>query len=76
MSIKQKFKSMCEYINVSDKGVFYPYDTKNFIGELLQFKNDPDYPILKEKMDNLVILINSDHSLIVKDASTELWDLI
>jgi len=32
--------------------------------------------MLKEKMMNLVCLINSDNSLIDKDVETELWNMI
>ena len=34
------------------------------------------FPILKEKMDNLIVLINNDHSLADKDVSNELWNMI
>lgn len=74
--IKEKFEKMCEYINVSENGLFFPYITENFIEELDNFKKDPDYPVLKEKMDNLIELVNKDHSLIEKDISEELWDMI
>lgn len=74
--IKEKFEKMCEYINVGENGLFFPYITENFIEELNNLKKDPDYPILKEKMDNLIKLVNKDHTLIDKDISKELWNMI
>jgi hypothetical protein len=32
--------------------------------------------MLKEKMENLLNIINKDNSLVDKDVETELWDLI
>lgn len=74
--IKEKFEKMCEYINVGENGLFFPYMVESLIDELNVFKNDVDYPILKSKMDNLIELVNKDHSLIDKDISEELWDMI
>ena len=76
MNIKEKFEKMCGFINNGENGLFYPYIVEDFIDELYEFKVDKDYPILKEKMDNLIVLVNKDHSLIDKDISEELWDLI
>jgi hypothetical protein len=32
--------------------------------------------MLKEKMENLLNIVNKDNSLLNKDVETELWDLI
>ena len=60
------------YTDSFDKLDKFVKDHENFI----YWSEDEDYPILKEKMDNLIVLVNSDHSMIDKDISEELWDLI
>jgi hypothetical protein len=75
-NIKEKFEKMCGYINVDEKGLFFPYIVIDLVEELNSFKQDSDYPILKQKMDNLIKLVNSDSSVLDKDISEEIWDMI
>ena len=76
MDIKQKFERMCDLILVEKNTLSFPYiDLKNN-DDFIYWSEDEDYPILKEKMDNLIVLVNNDLSLIQKDISEELWDLI
>jgi hypothetical protein len=61
---------MCELISVNSKGQFF-FDSVDV--EFTELYNDTDYPVLKEKMDKLIGLINEDNSLIEKDVQDELW---
>jgi hypothetical protein len=61
---------MCELISVNSKGQFF-FDSVDV--EFTEVYNDTDYPVLKEKMDKLIGLINEDNSLIEKDVQDELW---
>lgn len=65
-----KFVNMCELISVDSKGQFF-FDSVDV--EFTEVYNDTDYPVLKEKMDKLIGLINEDNSLIEKDVQDELW---
>ena len=65
-----KFVDMCELISVDSKGQFF-FDSVDV--EFTEVYNDTDYPVLKEKMDKLIGLINEDNSLIEKDVQDELW---
>ena len=65
-----KFVNMCELISVDSKvGTFLTLLMQNFT----EVYNDTDYPVLKEKMDKLIGLINEYNSLIEKDVQDELW---
>ena len=74
--IKQKFEKMCELAYIGKNGISFPYDDLVYDQDLSFWLEDKDYPFLKEKMDNLIKLVNSDHSLVDMDISDELWDLI
>lgn len=65
-----KFVNMCELISVNSKGQFF-FDSVDV--EFTEVYSDTDYPVLKEKMDKLIGLINEDNSLIEKDVQDELW---
>lgn len=65
-----KFVNMCELISVNSKGQFF-FDSVDV--EFTEVYNDTDYPVLKEKMDKLIGLINEDNSLIERDVQDELW---
>jgi len=62
--VDHKGKLVCLYSNIE-------YD-ENFSN----IYNDRNYNMLKEKMENLLNIVNKDNSLINKDVETELWDLI
>jgi hypothetical protein len=65
-----KFVDMCELIGINSNGQFF-FDSVDV--EFTDVYNDTDYPVLKEKMDKLISLINEDNSLIEKDVQDELW---
>jgi len=76
MDIKEKFERMCDLILVEKNTLSFPYTDLKNNDDFIYWSEDEDYPILKEKMDNLIVLVNNDLSLIEKDVSEELWDLI
>jgi hypothetical protein len=63
-------------IFIGANGFQFPFDDVDHDDDLIQIRESVDYPVLKSKMENLIILINKDNSLINKDVETELWDLI
>jgi len=75
-SLLEKFVDMCSLLEAGDDKFFFPFDTVEHSLEYDTLSSDKDYPMLKEKMMNLVCLINSDNSLINKDIETELWNMI
>jgi hypothetical protein len=76
MIIKQQFTELCKMIFIGSNGFQFPFDDVDHDDDLIQIRESVDYPVLKSKMENLIILINKDNSLINKDVETELWDLI
>jgi hypothetical protein len=63
-------------IYINSNGFQFPFDNIDHDDDLIQIRESIDYPVLKSKMENLIILINKDNSLLNKDVETELWDLI
>ena len=76
MIIKQQFTELCKMIFIGSNGFQFPFDDIDHDDDLIQIRESVDYPVLKSKMENLIILINKYNSLINKDVETELWDLI
>ena len=76
MIIKQQFTELCKMIFIGSNGFQFTFDDVDHDDDLIQIRESVDYPVLKSKMENLIILINKDNSLINKDVETELWDLI
>ena len=76
MIIKQQFTELCKMIFIGSNGFQFPFDDVDHDDDLIKIRESVDYPVLKSKMENLIILINKDNSLINKDVETELWDLI
>lgn len=81
MKIKEKVKSIISTMEVSfeDKGFDYFEDMM-----ISNFSNDPDFSIIKEKMDNLVNLLTTKQSESQKsfedfldlDFEDEIWYMI
>lgn len=74
--IKADFVKMCESLEITSSGLFFPYEMIEIDSDLSEISKSSHYKILKEKMDNLINLVNSDNSLINKDIEKELWNLI
>lgn len=77
IDIKLKFVEMCKLIFINGKGEFvFPID--NLIHDLdySEFLNHSDWSILESKMENLITLINKDHSILELDVEDEIWEMI
>lgn len=75
--IKDKFVEMCKLIFINVKGEFvFPIDSLLYDNDYQDFLNHTDWPILENKMKNLISIMNSDISILGKDVETEIWDLI
>lgn len=74
--LKYKFAEMCMFIEPSSNGMMCPFEDFESDDDLSYISLDKDYPILKEKMEKLLVLINEDMSLLNKDIETELWEMI
>jgi len=74
--LKENFVRMCKLIEVTSNGIQFPDDIAEFDTDFKDVYESSDYPMLREKMDNLIKLINSDMSLVDKDIEDELWYMI
>jgi hypothetical protein len=75
-NVLEKFVDMCSLIQNNDQKIFFPFDTVEYTTDYSYLTEDKDYDFLKEKMSNLITLLNQDNSLIEKDIETELWNMI
>lgn len=81
MNLKEKVSSIVSTIEENDN-----HDGFNYFEELMnnKYSNDPDFHIIKEKMDNLIVLLNkvnkegeeSFEKFQDLDFETEIWDMI
>ena len=76
MKIKQDFIKLCSMIYISSSGFKFPFEDVEYDDDFSSIRDSADYSTLKSKMENLLILLNKDQSLLEKDIETELWDLI
>lgn len=73
--LKEKFVKMCSLIEINQDGKYI------FIFDDVQYRNYelsvyPNFKILKEKMNNLIPLLNENPILMDKDIEEEIWYLI
>jgi len=75
MNIKEKVKLIAGTIERNDNNIGF-----NYFEELIPFyfSNDEDIDIIKEKMNNLISLINQDgiEKFLDLDFETEIWEMI
>lgn len=76
MSIKKDFLYLCSLIYISSNGFKFPFEDIEHDDDFTSIRESANYPILKSKMENLIILLNKDQSLIEKDIENEVWNLI
>jgi hypothetical protein len=76
LDIKEKFVEMCKFCYEWNGEIFFPFETVIHSNEWVSFKIHPDYLILKEKMENLMILLNNDRSLVELDVIDDLWEMV
>jgi len=67
---KEVFVKMCSEIDFSYEFYFPAIEHKKECNEITSYEN---YPILVEKIENLVKLLNNNPELINLDIETELW---
>jgi hypothetical protein len=76
IDLKGKFVEMCKQI-VDHKGqLVCLYSNIEYNEDFSYIYNSENYDILKEKMENLLKIVNKDKSLLHKDVEDELWNLI
>lgn len=77
LDIKEKFVEMCKLMFLNSEGkVVFPFDDLRHDEDYIDFINHTDWRILESKMNNLVKLANTDHSVYNKDLETEIWEMI
>jgi hypothetical protein len=77
LDIKEKFAEMCKLIFINGKGEFvFPIDNLIHDDDYSDFLNHSDWNTLESKMENLISLVNNDHSILEKDVETEIWEMI
>lgn len=77
LDIKLKFVEMCKLIFINGKGHFvFPFDNLIHDKDYSDFLNHSDWSILESKMENLITLINKDHSILELDVEDEIWEMI
>ena len=75
-TIKATFVNMCSSIDVFKGNLFFNFDEFEHTLENRSIVESKDYPVLKEKMQNLITIISEDNSLIELDIEEELWFMI
>lgn len=70
------FVEMCKHIVIDTKGFTCLWENLELDNDFEYITSDESYPMLKNKMKNLITLINKDYSIIEKDIETEIWDLV
>ena len=77
LDIKLKFVEMCKMIFINGNGDFvFPIDNLIHDEDYSEFLNHSDWSILQSKMDNLITLINKDHSILDLDVEEEIWEMV
>lgn len=77
LDIKLKFVEMCKLIFINGNGEFvFPTDNLIHDEDYSDFLNHSDWSILEKKMENLVLLINKDHSVLDLDVEEEIWEMV
>lgn len=75
-SLKEMFVEMCRHITIGKDGIVCHFDNIEFNDDLAYISQNDKYPLLKEKMNNLLVLIEKDFSILDKDIETEIWYLL
>lgn len=77
LNIKLKFVEMCKLIFINGNGEFvFPTDNLIHDEDYSDFLNHSDWSILEKKMENLILLINKDHSVLDLDVEEEIWEMV
>jgi hypothetical protein len=76
MRDKEEFVKLCNLIYVGKEGFTFPFEAIRHYEDYQDIYKSDRWIFLKEKMSKLLILVNSDNSLVGKDIETELWEMI
>ena len=74
--IKQNFAEMCKHIFIGVNGFSFPFESIEHDPTFDNLLESKEYSLLKEKMTNLLVLVNSDNSILEMDLETEIWEMI
>ena len=74
--IKQNFAEMCKHIFIGANGFSFPFESIEHDPTFDNLLESKEYSLLIEKMTNLLVLINSDNSILEMDLETEIWEMI
>jgi hypothetical protein len=79
--LKEMFVEMCRHIVIGGKGFICLFENIECSDDLIYIADNQNYPILKEKMKNLLGLLNKahvekDYSILDKDIEAEIWELL
>jgi hypothetical protein len=74
--IKQNFAEMCKMIFIGSNGFSFPFESIEHDPTFDNLVENKEYSLLIEKMRNLLVLINSDNSILEMDLETEIWEMI
>ena len=74
--IKQNFSEMCKMIFIGSNGFSFPFESIEHDPTFDNLLENKEYSLLKEKMTNLLVLINSDNSILEMDLEKEIWEMI
>jgi hypothetical protein len=74
--IKQNFVEMCKMIFIGSNGFSFPFESIEHDPSFDNLVENKDYSLLKEKMVNLLAIVNIDNTILEKDIETEIWEMI
>lgn len=75
-NLKKLFIKLCEQVYTFDGEFHFPFGKIQLDSEYEFIVESEYYPILMDKMDNFLILLNSDSKYWEMDVQDELWHLI
>ena len=65
MDAKKQFVKLCSMIYISSSGFRFPFDDIDYDDSLSEIRESENYPMLKSKMQNLLDMLNKDHSILL-----------
>jgi len=74
--LKNMFVKMCSLSYFDGDMLYFPATDVDHLTHMKEIRENENYPFLLEKMDNLMILLNENPTLIDKDIEDELWYMI
>jgi hypothetical protein len=75
-TLKKMFVEMCKHTAYFNGEFICLYSDMEYDNDYSYITESSDYSLLKEKMEKMLKLINSDSSLGDKDVETELWHML